>query len=1589
MDADTVFPLNSIEDDEIVDFDLGEEKINSTFEEVLIDKSIFTVDSLFIVIYEEDDSKYDKLLLVTNINYEDGSIKLEDENKNNEELYFDTDDKLILNHAKYKIIEIEKIEEFLDDIDDIELLHTDDIYDDVEILVDEIEDKIYSEREKKENLMDTLIHIFKAYNDEIRLFEISEMVEQLMKMYRNSDDYISDTSDTLHFIKNMERKKPFEIPKWLIPIVENQKKLYLEDEGPDDEEGDENKDTFTRVFKDEIVDKYNMIQSLEDNNYKKVIEILFSYKPYRNNATTTIPYYGHYLRNCKDGCSGKNGDLSFDLVRTRDELKIPKIKDGYSSLETIIPKEQISFVGFHALSHLFLDVALVPSSISLHELYFLSDYKYSYINLKERLKKTTEHIITEDTKNGNDDLKKTIHSYIFQKKDLSYEEITNILKENIPSYSQLINSIPEFIQDKIYNYSDFKRAYLCYNLQYSDLDVKNRDIVNKMIETNIKNYIRSYNKSVKRRVIKQVPKKKKIITTKEKISLSRSFIMGIPVIPLRNNYIKKFINVFSRNPKANENQNFFYEKSTNDKLLCKHYLYAMDIHKNNESFNTLRSVYGGEIEDGFITCKFCKEYICSEDFSILEGFSDGIPTLSKEVLDNSDDELKILTEKQSRIKKRIQKISSLFGVDLNQYDKQLIIEYYDLFNNEKLIDVRYDMKKAFDNHPKVKEIKGSYKFVKPAKTQKDRVNNKKNKELMVKELSLIKEYFLDCNELFIDTFFILFLIQISDSSYQINSKISIDIWNLAPEDSWDDIKTSKLSKISMDTVGLITILMKKMIRYNLKDRFWKNIQDMFFEPTKYDNIPSFNQQFLKVVSFVMENENINDKFKKYVQNKNKNKKLRYVKEYWGTYKPYIDNKIVAEINANTNNELKSIQNYLLKVSGEYTYSNISSIRTFKDAYLNPRFKYLKIPFSEIMKNESYERLFKYSMQLHGKSKSIPIINLHIQRLINTIKDEQVKGLLSNIGWNQSFKKTNENIYSDFRKLFAVDLIRHFQTKNKEDSDTIKIYFHFNVNNWNGFLLNSHPKRNYSYVQPIIYPEDSFESLMTTDDDKNFINEIFLRYCVNQDGEINPRYNNDDFITNILADPSIEREVLCENNITKTKANFDKILEYKREQTSLPIVIRKTKDKSVESRIKYYIRNNNYLEREYDDLFPQLRKLAYDRRCCSDKDLRTIFSDISKHNSYMMNVMQDFYNNHKYISKEHNDRFKLNFGRNITSLSVLVTRMLEKPDKIPGMINKCLQLMGRLSTNERLNESIPKNWKLSDTNTENLKDFFRYNELLSHYNLFTPIKQKINEGYYKYQLETNNSICFKGLLNYIKKYFQKDFSTIVGSDTSQITKEYSNIFNRYIFLFFFNIIIEYINDLEDDESTISTQTNILFASLQEQDTLEKEDKIKICTSFSFDLLVDLIEEYTDTNWIYQSELLNDKLSRQKEREKQGIIDTLESRTTESRLVMVQQQTCGISNYFHQATQKNLSYIQSEEYKNKLGDERSDFAKEFFSQHSSELEVMESEGVNTDMLYPDQSMTQEQQEVQEGYDQIDSDRELEGDDEGDEDGDYREN
>ena len=248
-EGDTSNIVSNIDDEEIIDFNLSQENTEEVIEETLIDKNIFTLDSLFIVIYEEDGDIFDKLLIVTYINYEDGSIQLEDENKNIERLFFDQEDKLILEHTNYKIISVEKVEEFLDDIDDIQLLHTDDVYPEIEILVDEVKEKIFSDQEKRENLLNELIRIYKAYDDELLLLNISEITDQILNMYKMKDNFYLDDSDHLEFIKKMIQQNDFNIPKWLIPIIDNQKKIYTEEEDLLDNEDILDWDVFDEVKK--------------------------------------------------------------------------------------------------------------------------------------------------------------------------------------------------------------------------------------------------------------------------------------------------------------------------------------------------------------------------------------------------------------------------------------------------------------------------------------------------------------------------------------------------------------------------------------------------------------------------------------------------------------------------------------------------------------------------------------------------------------------------------------------------------------------------------------------------------------------------------------------------------------------------------------------------------------------------------------------------------------------------------------------------------------------------------------------------------------------------------------------------------------------------------------------------------------------------------------------------------------------------------------------------------------------------------------------------------------------------------------------
>ena len=64
------------------------------------------------------------------------------------------------------------------------------------------------------------------------------------------------------------------------------------------------------------------------------------------------------------------------------------------------------------------------------------------------------------------------------------------------------------------------------------------------------------------------------------------------------------------------------------------------------------------------------------------------------------------------------------------------------------------------------------------------------------------------------------------------------------------------------------------------------------------------------------------------------------------------------------------------------YENYSLLQSINDK--KAKYELLDIPFSEILMNKSYQRLYDYSVHLHGKASNIPLIDLLINRFIETM-----------------------------------------------------------------------------------------------------------------------------------------------------------------------------------------------------------------------------------------------------------------------------------------------------------------------------------------------------------------------------------------------------------------------------------------------------------------------------------------------------------------------------------------------------------------------------------------------------------------------------
>lgn len=1618
LDYNDFLEEESYEPGEDVDPDFQEEpEQEEDSEEQLKEKSLYMNGlpndaDLFLIVIEEENQIEDKVIRVHLINEDEKEIIFKDEDKNDIKLLLDDELNIILdsNDYKYNIIDFEKIEEFdIKDLDDEDIFLTKDIYQEIELDVEEVKEKRYTIQEKKESLITELISLFKAYNNKSLILNICEIADTYEKMLKENESKDFDYSDLLPFLKNVS-KDEYKLPPWIIPIVDNIKKLYKDEE----DVAEDYDDVSYTDFQEELDRKEDVFFS-QENTYQKYSRSFTGFSPFYNKESgIIIPHDGHYIRDCNDvnPCHGINGDYIFELNKTRKPFIIPLIKDSVPYYETIIPKEKLSITGLYALSRIDYDLTYQDTDLlSLYEKSILCEKKYSYIPFNKRLNysEIAPHIMGPRT--IKEDFYKRINLYTFDP-FVNQENLDFTLKKNLPNISDIIEHIPKNVLSKIYNYDDVKKILLPYGLTYHIMDNENKEKINEMIKKNTNAFIKDYNKRVKRKVIKPLKKVDKILTTEDKIKLSWEYIQSITSIPIKNDYIDRFIKIFSREPFENENQNYFYQRESESKLICKHYQYSSKIHNNSDAFISLKTSFGASAKDGIVSCICCGEYLCHEDASILEGFSEGAPKNTREQLDTDKNTLKALSDKQLDIKKKIQKISSLIGVELTEYDKQTIIDYFDNVDDEDLIDTRYKNPNTLKKHPGYKALKKQYKFVKPAKTKEDKENNKRNLQLLDKDIIRFKGYLTNGNELLIITFLILFNLQVSSPPYDLKGKMLINLWekDILKQNQWSGLSRELHKKISMKTIDNIFNNLSKYANINKKDNFWKDVRSLLNEGELHKELLKPKAQFLQTAFYVLRDSKIRRRLKDYYNYENDIVSSLYLRENWSSYKPLKDNKIIEKLNKQINEQLKQpiIRDNLIKKGPDISYENISSIEEMRVIYENPKYKLLNIPYSDIINNESYKRLIEFSIHLHGKSKEISTLNLIINQFINTVENKkEIEKIMEDIGWDKKNKTLKSVDYSSLRDTLLVDIQKLAIKKNPEEKNIIKTFNYIKLHNWNGMLLNSYPKRNYGYVLPVIFPNKTYEELKDeydilekedNEDKINIIKSLFKRFCIDDEGNINKKMSHDDFILNIVADPSFEREVNCSRDIKINKENFMKILDFNRKLYQLPLLEENNNIENViEKRLQTFIDRNGLLNYQGDNSFELLQRLhnLYNLRGENNeiikREYRTAFNLVDDYKNKAIENIKLFIlksQDEGMIDPTQLKYFKKNRGT-LNQIDIYINYYLNNSKNIENNISNLIYIIGRLSNNRNekkigtiLSDDIPKHWKLTETNENYIANFISEKEFLRHNDIF--LDSKKYEGFYKYLEDKKYAMCFKGLLRHLQGYYKEGVYSLYGDNNKPYTELYYGMFIKFLFVFLFEKIIEYIEELYDEQSVSSQRANELFLLLEEQDALQLKDSIEHCTHLMFDLLNHFLDENSDPNWLFQVDDLSDKISRQKEIEKQNLINGLEGQTAEQRAVTVEMQAAGLSNWYKDQSKANLDRQATVEYQEQLENERMLKMKEILLEKQTELEVTEAFGINVENLLPGVI-----EEEDEGYSQRDEDREDEGLDDADEDGDYREN
>ena len=1478
----------------------------------------YDIGDLIIMLLKDKDKPF--LGKITEILPQQNLLKLVSEDEREFSFLFEIGE-ILMNTDSYEILDMIKV------IPHDPLEEEGEEYVEIEFESEVLLDKIYSDLAKRDDLLSALIHSMNIYDNDYKIKRVQKTLDILIQMINH-----------VSIPKN-------NIPAYMIPIIDDSLKIY-----------DKN------ILEGELTDEINNLTNI--TSYKEYINNNIKYsKPIDTTngyGLITEEYSDTYLRNClqDDNCFGINGSYTYD---ERKNNKLISNDD-----ETIVLPNRLRIIGL--LEEPFNEYVYSVNMNTLDRFSVFEKYIYDNLNSslnmykKDKIKEST--IVNSDNEERGSD-KYLLHSLV----DNDYGEI-NINKVDLQNeLGSLLLS--DELRDKLYNYDDIEKALFKYDISLRDLSLGDREKINDTLIDNIKRY--KSKRYYYKRDESDLEVKRESIDDEKRVKLSYDLIFGMRNRYERNEYLKRFIDLFTRSSeKEYEDKDYLYNKYNDKKILCKHYLYECNISNDNDMFNTMKSIYGLPPKDGIISCRICGCSLCNEDTTLFDGYEDDKPMITREVLttENEEDLLRNETfDKYEKYVKIIDDLSDSIGIDLREDDKYEILLSFELLENDILSDKRYGMMNVSktDIHPRVQsKIKTIKSLEKKEKDKKKRKEYKTQRENVIYEF---QRWLKNTNIILMLTALLLLIVQTSVPTYFTNSKTSYIVL---------DIKDKKINN------GVINYMCAKLKRlcekYNTEE-IWNDSLDLYNE--KEYNTNSIEIQLGLIIQYLL-----NPNFPRIVKRVSKledyiySKSAKYLRPEWTTFKPLSKNLSVL----NTNTFLESISEkdnpYYRKIYGGYTIENSSFIRGKSISLKEDISKGLNIPEIEIYKSNPFKVLLRTVVSLYGKRDNNLFISMTIDKLI---KDSSMSEDISKI-FNKYGKSDGLDIHKLRTKIIPDLLVLYGSSDNKivscySDSRSCNEYIHNLVNNYDLPLLNTLPKRIYFYKPPVIYPELSFGRLkeqkeydLDGNEILNSVQRLFKIYVQDEMNHTVKRYEDLSYYRfynhlALIEHPRVEKRKFKSFDINEE--NFNKILEDLRKKYSLSFhSIYKPRNEFDIDIINNIIlmnrlekRFSDYLEKhdnsKLHDIFQKI--ITYPEKKISDAldiDTKSEFSGlVMKTDEYIENICK-FLTTSDKITSDQKRRFigifkDFNTGRilfNYENLNNIFGLFIRDPNlkykHLYGYLSDIRNILSRLREKSKYKITLPKTWKCSDTVINEYNTFMdRENTdvyLYLHNNIFMKTKDRYT-GFNIYKERDEYLLYFQYLSDKLSPLFE-DLDLLKGSDSMKYNHRYSDIYMKYHFCKFLNTIVETIRSLIESRTDITEDANDLFQSLEMRDEESIDDMIEIYSMFFMDLCTHIMFQHYDPSWLFLNEQkldLANRLSKQKEREKQIIIDSLDNASREERLAIMEKNKMGISLFYKIGSAKAGEYVNSDEYNTQTESERSERLNEIYKDANLELEVLTGE------------------------------------------------